>query len=336
LFDADGNTRLGVVPLALLWTLTIGVAASAAPPRVEFDAPAFVALEDVTTDEFRAARPGEKLLAAQIETSAIVRQGNAADLVEVVYRLEALDAEVFVFDYGPKTTLAPLAVGNLAVERDGKSALRFHATAHARYLALAAADAKLAKEVDERTRLRYEMPPPHELLVAAGTWQRQRGVFYKLRASRRESLEGSKSLAIAFAAPQNWRGGMLRVEAEARSTVGGMLSERGESVVTSRSTFVASMHLAGDAVARDAITELVAAEAALAASQDESARWKNPRFSRKVRFSFEEFVDYFNGKQSDRSLAAERRAAEEVVAAASAARDRCAKRLADLNALPLE
>jgi hypothetical protein len=233
----------------------------AARPEVEFDAASLVSAEDVTTAAFRAAHPGEKLIAVRVEISSLVRRGNAADLAEVLYRVEAGDREMLVFDFAPKTTLSPLAAGTVAVERDTDAQTQLRANVAGRYFPFAEGDAAFAQAINEQTRLRYELPAPQEVLVTAGSTQRRRGVFVKLRASRRGSLEGAKAVAVLFVVPQNWRGGVVHVEAEARSTVGGVLGKDGEAVVCGTASLATGVHLAGDLAARDAV-ERPAAEKA--------------------------------------------------------------------------
>jgi hypothetical protein len=304
----------------------------AAPPEVEFDAPALVAADDITTDEFRAARPGEKLIAVRLELSALVRRGEAGQLAEVLYRVEALDADMFVLDFGPKTTLEPLAEGNLSVERDADSQLRFDATARGRYFPFATADATVSKQVTEQSRLRYELPPPQELVVAAGTWQRQRGVFVKLRASRRDSLEGAKPLAVLFAVPQNWRGGVLRVEAEARSSVGGVLGS-GDTASSSQVTFLAGVHVTGDVMARDAVERLIAATTTEQQRRAELARQGKTRLNRQVKHTFDDVATFFDGKHRS-TTTKEQRAARHALEEAKKAQEKATSALIALNANP--
>lgn len=332
------NAVVAAVRASLIASCFIAVAVPrsasvfAARPEVEFDAPALVAVDDITTEEFRAARPGEKLIAVRLELSALVRRGEAGQLAEVLYRVEALDADMFVFDFGPKTTLEPLADGNLSVERDADSQLRFDATARGRYFPFATADAAVSKKVTEQSRLRYELPPPQELVVAAGTWQRQRGVFVKLRASRRDSLEGAKPLAILFAVPQNWRGGVVRVEAEARSNVGGVLGT-GDTASSSQATFLAGMHVTGDIMARDAVERVIAAMTAEQQRRAELVRHDKVKLNRQVKHTFDDVATFFDGKHRS-TTTKEQRAARQALEEAKKAQEKATSELIALNANP--
>lgn len=319
---------------AALWLAA--TSALAARPEVEFDAPAVVAASDITTAEFRAAHPGEKLIAVRIEISSLVRRGDAKDLAEVLYRVEATDRDMQVFDFGPKTTLAPLAAGTVAVERDTDARTSVRANVAGRYFPFAEGDAALSKDINEQTRLRYELPAPQEVVVTSGSTQRRRGVFVKLRASRRGSLEGASAVVVVYAVPQNWRGGVFAVEAEARSAVGGVLGEQGDAVACGAASFATGVYLAGDLVARDAVERLVAAEKAYTHAETEHARERKRDLDDRVRDTFDDLVALaHDGSRRDRR-AADRLAADAILAAQRAARDRATQRLAELNALPAE
>jgi hypothetical protein len=308
----------------------------AARPEVEFDAATLVAADDITTAAFRAAHPGEKLVAVRMEISSLVRRGDAADIAEVLYRVEAADREMRVFDFAPKTTFAPLAVGAVAVERDAETQTRLRANVAGRYFPFAEGDAAFDHEANEQTRLRYELPAPREVVVTAGSTQRRRGVFVKLRASRRESLEGDKAVVVLFVVPQNWRGGVLQVDAEARATVGGVLGKDGDAVVVGEQSFATGVYISGDLVARDAVERMIAAEKTWRDAQAERARATKRDFDDRVRDTFDELLAIAKSKSLRKGDAVERAAADAILAAEQASRNAAIARLTELNANPRE
>jgi hypothetical protein len=308
----------------------------AARPEVEFDAASLVAADDVTTAHFRAAHPGEKLIAVRIEVSSLVRQGNAADVAEVLYRVEATDRDMLVFDFAPKTTFAALAEGTVAVERDTDTKTSVKANAAARYFPFAEGDASFDHNVNEQTRLRYELPAPQEVVVTSGSIERRRGVFVKLRASRRGSLEGAKPIAVLFVVPQNWRGGMLNVAAEARSNVGGVLGKDGESVVSGTASLAAGVYLSGDLVARDAVERVMTAEKTWKLAEADHTASRKADFSKQVRSTFDEVFVFSEAKaRREREVIAQAKA-DVVLAARRATRDSAVEQLMELNAEPRE
>ncbi|MEX2186271.1 MAG: hypothetical protein WD875_05740 [Pirellulales bacterium] len=327
-----GGAAVRKTALAMVLALLPAATSVAATPDVEFDVASLVAADDVTTDAFRAARPGEKLVAVRMELSSLVRRGDAADLTDVLYRVEGLDHDTFVIDYAPKTTFAPLANGAVAVERDSGEKASINASVKGRYLPLAEADAGYTKNVDEQTRLRYEMPTPHEVVVTSGSWQRRHGVFVKLRASRRGSLEGAKAVVITFAVPQNWRGGLMRIEAEARSATGGVLGG-GDSIVCGKASYLAGVYLTGDLKVRDAVEVLISAEKAWAQAQADQQRRQNKGIGEQVSVAVDELFA-FSAAKKRRDRATKQNAADAALHDAKSTREDAASVLAKMNAQP--
>lgn len=308
----------------------------AARPEVEFDAASLVAAEDVTTADFRAANPGEKLIAVRIEVSSLVRRGDANDLAELLYRVEATDRDMLVFDFAPKTTFAALAEGIVAVERDTDTKTSVKANASARYFPFAEGDAHFDRQLNEQTRLRYELPAPQEVVVTSGSIERRRGVFVKLRASRRGSLEGSKAIAVLFVVPQNWRGGVLKVAAEARSNVAGVLGKDGESVVCGSAAMPAGVYLSGDLAARDLVERVLKAEREWTFVEAEHARSKSKDFNSQVAGAFDDVFTFAKSKSKREREVVEQAKADVLFAARRATRDAAVELLVEMNAAPRE
>jgi hypothetical protein len=324
---------------ALVAAMIVASAANdslAARPEVQFDAASLIAAEDVTTADFRAANPGEKLIVVRIDISSFVRRGDANDLAELVYRVEATDREMLVFDFAPKTTFAPLAEGRVTVERDTDTKTSVKANAAARYFPFAEGDAAFDHQVNEQTRLRYELPAPQEVVVTSGSIERRRGVFVKLRASRRGSLEGAKAIAVMFVVPQNWRGGVLHIAAEARSNVGGVLGRDGESAISGTASLAAGVYVSGDLVARDAVERVMATEKAWTIAEAEHPKSRTKDFSQHVARAFDDVLSFGKSKSRSERAVIEQAKADVSLAARRATRDSAAQQLVELNAAPRE
>jgi hypothetical protein len=322
------------VLLAVL--LLAPAAAIAARPEVEFDASQTVTVADATTAEFAAAHRDRKLIAARIDLSALVRRGDAGDLVDIVYRIETSlddrDAPI-VFDFAPKTTLAADVAGSIAVDRQTDASRSFQGSGRGQYFPFASASAALSSSANEQTTAHYELLPAKQLVAASGTIGRGRGAFFKLRASRQTSLEGAKSFVIVLDAPRGWRASTLRISAEARSIVGGAMADNDEATTCGRSEFFVAMHQAGDREARDTAAALAAAQQKLAQSDAALVAYRKPDVTEKMRRALDDvtaLVDAKKRKSSSASATSDRLATD--VKTAARVRDRIATQLAMLNA----
>ena len=145
-----------VLSTLLVWTVTTA-GSFAGPPAVQFDVRSVVECRDVTTAEFAATNPDERLVEARFQVSTLIQHGNADDLIQYLYRIESRQGTAQVVDYQPKTTLATDIIGNLGIENkredakslgvtvSGPTAGQWIATAGVHYLR----DGQVVRLIDE-------------------------------------------------------------------------------------------------------------------------------------------------------------------------------------------
>jgi hypothetical protein len=81
-----------------------------------------------------------------------------------------------------------------------------------------------------------------QMIAAAGTVDRNTGVYFKLLASPQETLEGSKAFDIVFEVPSHWRAGLMLVSAEAY----GRTDSRHERAKLANHRFMVAAYQEGD------------------------------------------------------------------------------------------
>lgn len=242
--------------LWLAWSL-LALPASARSPQVAFDVTATVACRDVTSPEFAAAHPGECLLAVALRISTLVEEGDEADLLQCLYRIESPDGALQVVDYWPKTTLETNVDGRVNVERRAEANKSFTVVANGLVQLFRVAANGEAYKRDASVERFYTLPPL-ELLAASGTLDRGTGVYFKLRPSPRSSLEGAKDFHLLLRAPRGWRGDYLHLfcTAATQDSPGVPFEPR----LAGRAAFVIGMYRIGDELAQVLAHELFRAE----------------------------------------------------------------------------
>ena len=232
----------------------------AAPPRVTFDVAPVVACQDVTTEEFLASNPDEKLIEAAIQVSSLIRSGNEGDLLQYFYRLDSSRQSIRIVDYSPKTTLASDVAGNVSIEKKKEQTKGIGLTLSGPRdlpVNIAGSGDIGAKSTDA---VRYELVPPMTAVAASGTLDRGCGVYFKLKPSRSTSLEGAKEFVVVLRVPIDWRGDFLYLSCTARGVKRGVIPSLREDVVCGRRTFIVALHTEGDAAAKAAAERMVRAE----------------------------------------------------------------------------
>jgi hypothetical protein len=243
---------LALVPLAPI----------AANPYVQFDVADSVSAREVSTAEFTAANPGEKLVEVAFQISSLIRQGRETDVNHFLYRIESTQRRAHVVDYLPRTQVTSPIVGPVTVESKKGRGTTLGVSINGKYDSRVSGNASAGKNKTSELRVRYEMLPPKELLAASGTINRACGVYYKLRPSKQTSLEGAREFVCVFRVPSNWRADVMTVHCEAVGLRRHSFGAADTLAICGSADFQVAVHLQGDGEAKNAIAELFAAEAA--------------------------------------------------------------------------
>ncbi len=220
-----------------------------------------------------------KLVTMRFEISSFVRDHDGEEPLEYIYTIESPSLQFRVVDYLPKTSMESRYAGNVSYEEQRDRRIGVHADATGFYKYVTGASATASFDDSKQSRVRYDMLPPMELIAASGTIQRGSGVYFKLRSTPRETLEGARDFWITAQVPGNWRGDILRIRCEARGYDSRLLGDE-ERPLVGRGEFLVAAHLEGDGEAYEAAGQLVEAERALrrtvAARQREIDRQSMP------------------------------------------------------------
>jgi hypothetical protein len=220
-----------------------------------------------------------KLVTMRFEISSFVRDHDSEEPLEYIYTIESPSLQFRVVDYLPKTSMESRYAGNISYEEQRDRRIGVHADATGYYKYVTGAYATGSFDDSKQSRVRYELLPPMELIAASGTIQRGSGVYFKLRSTPRETLEGAREFWVTAQVPANWRGDILRIRCEARGYDRRLLGDD-EHPSVGRGEFLVAAHLEGDGEAYEAAGQLVDAERALrrtvAARQREIDRQSMP------------------------------------------------------------
>jgi hypothetical protein len=96
---------------------------------------------------------------------------------------------------------------------------------------------------------------PKFAVVASGTIGQEHGVFFKLRSSPQNSLEGTHELTVRFIVQENWRGDSVRVCCQATGTEKVFWTK--QQTTWAHVCGGVALYLAGDARARQAAIRYV-------------------------------------------------------------------------------
>lgn len=249
-----------------IWICLLAVfpaAAAANPPRVYFDMPFSIACRDVTSPEFAAINPGEKLVEAKFQVSSLLQSGQESDLRQYFYRIVSPQHSFAVVDYLPKTQHESPLAGNVGIKNTDEQTMSIGINFSGHYENITGASASSGVGQKNVSAVQYDKLPPLETVTASGTIQRGTGVYFKLKATERNLLEGERQFAVVLRVPRGWRADYVHLYSEADGVNRGVVRSLDEPVRCGQRDFLVGLYLAGDQQARAAAEQFVSSEAQL-------------------------------------------------------------------------
>jgi len=245
--------RLGwlLLPLSFgLSTLDFSTSiAIAEAPRVRFDMPYAVACRDVTPAGFTETYPGYKLMEAKLEISSLLAAGQEKDLTQFFIRVESPAHTLVITDYLPKTKHEANATSMTKEDSTERAiALGVNLSDKMEMLSLPGPSAGVGQS--KKSSIKYELLPPLETVAASGTLDRGSALFFKIKSSPRNLLEGTREYGLVFKVPTNWRADYIRIRCEAEGIRRNIISTFDEQFTCGNREFLVALYQDGDEAAR--------------------------------------------------------------------------------------
>lgn len=239
----DRAIRSGAIPATLL----VAAVAIAGDDTVRFDLPPVAAARpairpDPQPDSTPATEvPAANASAAQdspTNASAAVESAAVESAVPMTFelRLSSMiatpkppridqwlvtcvprDRSLLIADYAPKTELAGDANGPVSVKRIDESTDSIGLSIDGSYGHAVKGRAGADHGRKSSETVEFQRQAPVQAVIASGTVDRGRGVYFKLRWTSQQVLEGEKTMRITLAVPPGWRGGLVDVSVIAQS-----------------------------------------------------------------------------------------------------------------------
>jgi len=247
--------------VAALPLVALPLIASAEQPRVFFDMPYAVACRDVTPAEYAASHPGRRLVEAKLEISALLTAGKESDLTQFFIRAQCPQRALAIVDYLPKTSHESIA-SSVTMEKstERSAAIGINLSGNYELIALPGPSAGIGES--RKSSVKTELLPPLETVAASGTLDRGAGLFFKIKSSPRNLLEGTREYALVLSVPTAWRADYLQIRCEADGVRRGVVSTFDEQVNCGQRDFLVALFQEGDEPARQMAENFARREAA--------------------------------------------------------------------------
>lgn len=201
---------------ALFNTLMMITTANASDPayRIEYDTPISISCEltNQTTNS--------KIVMVAIPLS-IKFEGSVANLDAVDIEFLSLGQKLKFIDFLPKTTTSTDIAGPIHVETTSQkeSTLKARLAGEGIIKDLnSSASAEATKHSLTGTKITFDQLPPRQMLVASGFRNRGYGVFFKLKPSSQNLIEGQHYFICLFEVHPMWRGECIEAKFSPKSS----------------------------------------------------------------------------------------------------------------------
>lgn len=219
---------------------------------------------------------GDEPVEITLRLSSLVSGHTMPDIDRWIVRCVPRQTSWSVVDYSPRTETASDYASPIAVKSSDEQTRTFGMAADVTQGPLARGHLGTDFASKQSEALQYERHAPLHAVTASGTIERGRGVYYKLRWTSTQVLEGEKEFKITFAVPAGFRTGLVDVSVVAMGRPGKQSSVTeaiaqipvlGDDVGAVRALgegrFVVGVYAEGDPVARRAVQSMTDAEATL-------------------------------------------------------------------------
>ena len=184
-----------------------------------------------------------KLVDIQLDVSALFTPGDAAVVTEYTVRVVSRHEEVQVADFSPRTEMHSDIFGTMQVSTNQDRVREAAIRGMGGYPGVGSAQGYAFYHDTNQENVQYARKPALEMVSAAGTLERRRGVYFKVRQSSQTTLEGARPFRVVFEVPNSWRADLLDVTIEA---AGFEHSGAKRARILSSERFVVAVYLEND------------------------------------------------------------------------------------------
>ena len=231
--------------------------AAAKDPELAFDFGRTLECRDVTPADFAEAYPDERIVECTLRLSVYLSAGNIADVETVRVEISDHDRRLRVFEFSPSTRLESTLAADVEWTKTTEATHELGASLGGELPACigdvvanvtpSVNAVKGGREVVTEKQIRLA---PKQAVVASGTIESEHGVFFTLRRSPQNTLEGVHEFTVAFVVPAGWRGDAVRISCQATGEQK-ILWMKQHKVWAEKASGIA-LYMAGDVEARRA------------------------------------------------------------------------------------
>jgi len=210
------------------------------PYLVQFDLPPTVAATSLDDP---------RLVSIELRLSSLIESPNVPSIKQWVVRCVPRDSVVSIADYAPRTETGSDLATPIQVKKTKEESNSTGISVNGSYSHLTRANLGADREKRSSNTIQFDRIAPVQAVTASGTIQRGKGVYFKLRWTATQVLEGEKTFHLTMRVPENWRVGLMDVSVVAQAESRSMVPWERNFKTIGAANFVVALYRFGDAKA---------------------------------------------------------------------------------------
>ena len=171
--------------------------------EVQFDLPPVAAA--VPSDD------DSSVVTVAIRLSSMIASPESAPIDQWIVRCQPRDRSISIVDYAPRTETGSDLATPIQIKKTSEKGSAAGIGLDGSYGHLARVNAAADRSSKLTNSVQFDRLAPIHAVTASGTINRGRGVYFKLRWTAQQILEGEKTFHLTLRVPRQWRGSLMDV-----------------------------------------------------------------------------------------------------------------------------
>lgn len=212
---------------------------------------------------------GDSLVTIELKLSSLIAAPDVPRIDQWLVQCQPRDRSLSIADYAPRTEVCSDIAGTIQFKKTNEHNKSIGFSIDGNYGSFARGKSGIDQASKDINSYQLERIAPVQAVTASGTINRGLGVYFKLRWTAQQVLEGEKTFQLTLRVPPNWRGSLIDVSVVAQSEQKTFAGFDSETKTLGSADFIIAAYLQGDLQAEARARQLFDAELTLrsAASQ---------------------------------------------------------------------
>ena len=204
---------------------------------------------DAAIQRDTAIQNDTRLVQCELRLSSLIASPSFPRIDQWLVRCRPRDAQMRIADYAPRTETRSEIDGPIQIKISDENTKSLGLSVTGDYAKIVKGSLGADSTNKNCITQQYNAKPAVHAVTASGSIDRGRGVYFKLRWTATQVLDGEKKFTLTMQVPTTWRGGLIDVDVVAQTAQRSFGGFDTEIRTLGEAKFVIATYLSGDAEA---------------------------------------------------------------------------------------